>query len=120
MENSIHHSATIYNYLKQLNLCRIFPQRVIKHLMFILIAVFSLGYHGKTVDFERYSACYRTTLALFLNDGKWDAPELRTILKSAVLSLLYQEASCSGKPIYCIVDDTIASNTKPASRVVHP
>ena len=52
MENSIHHSATIYNYLKQLNLCRIFPQRVIKHLMFILIAVFSLGYHGKTVDFN--------------------------------------------------------------------
>ncbi|MEH2951675.1 hypothetical protein VV089_01540 [Candidatus Merdisoma sp. JLR.KK011] len=40
--------------------------------MAILISVFSLGYHGKTIDFEKYSSCHRTTVAHFLNKGKWD------------------------------------------------
>jgi hypothetical protein len=41
-----------------------------KHIMNILMPVFSLGYHGKTVDFEKYSPCHRTTAAHFLNKGK--------------------------------------------------
>ena len=43
-----------------------------KHIMVILISCFSLGYHGKTIDFEKYSPCHRTTAAQFLNKGKWD------------------------------------------------
>ncbi len=38
--------------------------------MAILISAFSLGYHGKTIDFEKYSPCHRTTVAHFLNKGK--------------------------------------------------
>lgn len=43
-----------------------------KHIMAMLISVFFLGYHGKTIDFENYSPRHRTTVAHFLNKGKWD------------------------------------------------
>ena len=120
MENSIHHSELLYNCFKKLNLCRVFPQTTMKHIMTILISVFSLGYHGKTIDFERYSPCHRTTVAHFLNKGKWDDSKLEDILKSTVIQIIYQEALRSGKPVFCIVDDTISSKTKPSSRALHP
>ncbi len=87
-----------------------------KHIMAILISVFSLGYHGKTIDFERYSPCHRTTVAHFLNKGKWNDAKLEDILKSTVIQFIYKEAQLSGKPVLCIVDDTISSKTKPSSR----
>ena len=40
-----------------------------KHIMAILISIFSLGYHAKTIDFEKYSPCHRTTVAHFLKKG---------------------------------------------------
>lgn len=85
-----------------------------------LIAVFSLGYHGKTIDFERYSPCHRTTVAHFLNKGKWNDAGLEGILKSTVIQFIYKEAQQTGKPVFCIVDDTISSKTKPSSRALHP
>ena len=91
-----------------------------KHIMAILISVFSLGYHGKTVDFDRYSPCHRTTVAHFLNKGKWDDVRLEDMLRSTVVQLIYREAQRSGKPVSCIVDDTISSKTKPSSRTFHP
>ena len=91
-----------------------------KHIMAILISVFSLGYHGKTIDFEKYSPCHRTTVAHFLNKGKWDDAKLENILKSTVIQFIYKEAQRSGKPVFCIVDDTISSKTKPSSRALHP
>ena len=69
IENSIYQSGILNNQLKQLNLCRIFPYTVVKHVLAILISVFSSGYHGKTKDFETYSPCHRTTVAHFLNKG---------------------------------------------------
>lgn len=101
-------------------MCLVFPQTTMKHIMAILISVFSLGYHGKTIDFERYSPCHRTTVAHFLNKGKWDDTKLEDILKSTVIQVIYQEALRSGKPVFCIVDDTISSKTKPSSRALHP
>lgn len=88
--------------------------------MAILISVFSLGYHGKTIDFEKYSTCHRTTVAHFLNKGKWDDTSLEDILKSTVIQFIYKEALRSQKPVFCIVDDTISSKTKPSSRALHP
>ncbi len=120
MENSIYYSNVIYNCLKQLNLCRVFPQTVIKHVMAILIAVFSSGYHGKTTDFGKYSPCHRTTVAHFLNNGKWDDSHMEDILKASVVQIIYGEALRSGEPVFCIVDDTISSKTKPSSRALHP
>ena len=74
MENSIYHSDLLYNCFIKLNLCRIFPQTTMKHIMAILISVFSLGYHGKTIDFEKYSPCHRTTVAHFLNETDINPP----------------------------------------------
>jgi len=101
-------------------LCRIFPQTAIKHILAILISVFSYGYDGKTTDFEKYSPCHRTTVAHFLNKGKWNDSDLEDILKASVVQVVYGEALRSGKPVFCIVDDTISSKTKPLSRVLHP
>ena len=41
-----------YSQFRQLNLCKSFSNRVIGHLMSILISIFITGYHGKTTDFE--------------------------------------------------------------------
>ena len=91
-----------------------------KHIMAILISVFSLGYNGKTIDFEKYSPCHRTTVAHFLNQGKWDDGGLEDIIKSTVIQFIYKEAQRSGKPVFCIVYDTISSKTKPSSQALHP
>ena len=115
----IFHPKKILHYQK-LNLCRVFPHTVMKHIMAILISVFSLGYHGKTIGFEKYSSCHRTTVAHFLNKGKWNDAKLEDIPKSTVIQLIYKEAQWSGKPVFCIVDDTISSKTKPSSRALHP
>ncbi len=97
-----------------------FPQTAMKHIMAILLSVFFPGYHGKTVDFEKYSPCHRTTGAHFLNKGKWDAAKMEDILKSAVIQFIYKESQESGKPVFCIADDTISSKTKPLSQALHP
>ena len=60
------------------------------------------------------------TVAYFLNKGTWDEPGLGDIIKSTVIQFIYKEAMQSGKPIFCIVDDTISSKTKPSSRALHP
>ena len=120
LANTIHHSAFIYNQLKKLNLCKFYSNRVINHLISILISIFISGYHGKTTDFAKNSSCHRTTIAHFLNSGKWDESLLSDTLKRSVIEIIYSEAARTGKPVFCIVDDTIASKTKPSSRALHP
>ena len=93
---------------------------MINHLMSILISIFLSGYHGKTTDFAKNSSCHRTTIANFLNSGKWDESLLSDTLKRSVIEIIYSEAARTGKPVFCIVDDTIASKTKPSSRALHP
>ena len=104
--NSIHHSNSIYNYFKSLKLGLFLSDVYLNHLMIIMVSVFLRGYRGKTID--------------FLNHGKWDDSALQDILKARVIHTIYQEAYRSGKPIFCIVDDTIASHTKPSSQALHP
>ena len=93
---------------------------MINHLMSILIIIFLSGYHGKTTDFAKNSSCHRTTIAHFLNSGKWDESLLSDTLKRSVIEIIYSEAARTGKPVFCIVDDTIASKPKPSSRALHP
>lgn len=80
----------------------------------------SLGYYGKTIDFEKCSPCHRTTVAHFLNKGKWDDARLEDILKSTIIQFIYKEAQRSGKLVFCIVDDIISSKTKPSLWTLHP
>ena len=88
--------------------------------MSILISIFITGYHGKTTDFAKNSSCHRTTIAHFLNSGKWDDSLLSNTLKRSVIEIIYSEAAHTGKSVFCIVDDTIASKTKPSSQALHP
>lgn len=120
MENSIHHSDIIYKCLRALNLCQVFSHTTIRHVMAVLISTFSLRYKGKSVNFSSHSPCHRITLAHFLNQGKWNSPRLENLIKASVIQTIYGEALRSGKPVFCIVDDTIASKTKPSSRALHP
>jgi len=120
MKNIIHESEIIYKCFKEIKLAQIFTRKVIKHLLTIVIAAMSMGYKGKTVDFARYSPCHRTTVAHFLNNGKWEDSKLAGIIKGKVTEKIYNEALMSGKPIYCIIDDTISSKTKPSSQAMNP
>ena len=120
MNNSIYYSKIIYNSFMKLNLCSIYSHTYIKHLLAIVLSVFSFGFRGKTVDFQRFSPCHRTSVAHFLNHGKWDDLKLEDILKNAVIDIIYQEARTTGKPVFCIVDDTISSHTKPSSKALRP
>ena len=88
--------------------------------MSILLSIFVSGYHGKTTDFAKNSSCHRTTVAHFLNSGKWDDSLFSDTLKHSVIEIIYSEAARTGKPVFCIVDDTMASKTKPSSRTLHP
>jgi hypothetical protein len=120
MKNIIHESEVIYKCFKEIKLPQIFTRKVIKHLLTIVIAALTIGYKGKTVNFARYSPCHRTTVAHFLNAGKWDASLLDGIIKGKVIEIIYREALDTGKPIYIIIDDTIMSKTKPSSQALNP
>ena len=120
MNTSIHHSETIFNSLKKFNLTQKLSHIAVKHIITIIITIFSFGYRGKTVNFERNSDNHRTTAAYFLNKGKWDSDWLATVLKQTVINIIYSESERSGKPVFVIIDDTIASKTKPSSKALHP
>ena len=118
--NSIYDSATIYKCFLKLELENCYRRVILQHIMSILICVFTIGYKGKMVQMEKTSSKHRTTIAHFLNHGKWNEDILEQRVKLEVIHRIYEEAMRTGKPVYCIVDDTISSKTKPSSRAVHP
>ena len=120
MDYSIQYFKVFYKFFLQLNLLRIFSHTTIKHIFSIVLAALSDSYSGKVINFARYSSQHRTTIAHFLNHGTWDSLHFQQILKDSVVKTIYQEALSSGKPIFCIVDDTISSKTKPSSHALHP
>ncbi len=120
MGNSIYHSESICKRIMNLELEKHFRRLVLGHIMTILCAVFSLGYGGKTTQISAVSETHRTTIAHFLNHGCWEDDVLEQILKAQVVQVIYEEATRTGKPVICIVDDTIASKTKPSSKAMHP
>ena len=79
MGNSIHYSNAIYKSMLELGLPGHFRRLVLTHIMTLLISVFVRGYRGKTVQISASSLRHRTTVAHFLNDGKWDDAELERI-----------------------------------------
>ncbi len=120
MRNSIYYSEAICKQILNLGLEKYFRRLVLSHIIGILIAVFSWGYKGKTTQMSTGSEKHRTTIAHFLNHGRWDDAVLDQILKAQVVRVIYEEAQRTGKPVICIVDDTIASKTKPSSQAMHP
>ena len=120
MENSICHSETICKSLMKYKFCENFSRIALGHIVTILIAVFSCAYKGKTTQFSMFSSCHRTTVAHFLNHGKWDSQGLDHTIRAVVINRIYREALRTGKPIFCFADDTVSSKTKPLSQALHP
>ena len=112
MGNSIYDSEIIFNSIVRLGLEKSYRRTVLRHIMSIIVAVFISGYKGKTVQISKSSNVHRTTVAHFLNDGKWKEDVLEQVLKRNVIETIYAEAKRTGKAVYCIVGDTIASKTK--------
>ena len=104
----------------KLRLYQFFSMTTMKHIMAIVLASLFTGYKGKTVDFEKYSTCHRTSIAHFLNHGKWNDDLLESVLRTAVVNCIYGESKRTGSPVFCMIDDTISSKTKPSSRAKHP
>ena len=100
MDKSIHHSETIFKMLQKINLTQKFSEVYLSHIISIMIAIFSIGYHGKTVDFETHSEHHRTTIAHFLNKGKWDETVIENILKKKVISIIYEFSHLKRKQDY--------------------
>ncbi len=103
--NSIYYSESICKQISNLGLEKYFRRIVLKHIMAILIAVFSYGYRGKMTQMSTASEKHRTTIAHFLNHGRWKDTVLEQILKAQVVRAIYGEAERTGKPVICIVDD---------------
>ena len=120
MGNSIYESSVIFNTLRKFSFSEKFTHTVLKHIIAILISVFQNGYKGKTVQFANVSPYHRTTIAHFLNQGRWDSENFENILKGVVIQTIYAEAIRTGEPVYCFVDDTISSKTKPSLQALHP
>ena len=60
----------------------------------------------------------RLRISLIKENGM--TPCWKTYSRALSSSSSIKEAKQSGKPVFCIVDDTISSKTKPSSRALHP
>ena len=75
---------------------------------------------------ERLPTLHKTVPAIELPShissipGNGMIPYWKNALKSSIVEIIYSEAQRTGKPVFCIVDDTIASKTKPSSQALHP
>ena len=120
MNISIHHSETICNSLKKNNLYEMLSESERNYIPFVLLAMFSSDYHGKTLDFEQYSDYHRTSISRFLRSEAWDEMPLSCGIRIEIIRRIYEESTRSRKPVLCIVDDTIASKAMPSSKAEHP
>lgn len=120
MKKSIHKSEEICNCLRKKDLYETVTGYALEYIIVIIISIFSAGYRGKTVDMEQHSQRHRTSISRFLRNEAWDDSELETAMKKLVIKTIYEESKRSGNPVYCIIDDTIASKSIPTSKAKHP
>ena len=117
---SVKQSEEICKTLNVLQLKKVLSDVYLEHLETIVHSVFMLGYKGKVVNTELFSEKHRTTVSHFLNNGKWNSLQFEKALKRQVIDRIYGESQKSREPVFCIVDDTIASHSKPSSQAVYP
>ena len=117
---SVKQSEEICKALNVLQIRGVLSDVYLEHMEAIVHSVFMLGYKGKVVNTKLFSEKHRTTVSHFLNNGKWNSLQFEKALKRQVVDRIYGESRKSGEPVFCIVDDTIASHTKPSSQAMHP
>ena len=106
--------------VNELQIRKVLSDVYLEHLETIVHSVFMPGYKDKVVNTEFFREKHRTTVSHFLNNGKWNSLQFEKALKRQVIDRIYGESRKSGEPVFCIVDDTIASHTKPSSQAAHP
>ena len=94
MGNSIYDSATIYKCLLQLKLEKCYRRVILRHIMSILISVFTIGYKGKTVQMGKSSEKHRTT-----HDIGILAPTDPVALDQACIDLIYAQRDGDGSSL---------------------
>ena len=96
----------LYNENNKTNICNIYEGRGLLQILYIILYSYttSLRNHGKTRDYAKNSSCHRTTIAQFLNSGKWDDSLFLDTLKCSVIEIIYSEAVRTGNPAFCIVE----------------
>ena len=119
MNHSIRHSEEICNRLRE-KFTNLIPEKYMRHIVSILIAVFCFGYRGKMMGIADHSNHHRTTISRFLRNEKWNDAPLAASMKELIISIIYADSRRSGKPILVIIDNTISSKTKPSSKAKHP
>lgn len=117
---SVKQSEDICKPLNALQLGKVLTDVYLEHLKAIIHSVFMFGYKGKVVNTALFSEKHRTSVSHFLNNGKWNSLQFEKALKRQVIDRIYRESRKSGEPIFCIIDDTIASHTKPSLQAMHP
>ena len=117
---SVKQSGEICKTLNVLQLGNFLSDVYLEHVKALTHSVFMLGYRGKIVNAEFFSEKHRTTVAHFLNNRRWDSLNFEKALKRQVIDRIYEESRKSGAPVFCIVDDTIASHIAPSSQAMHP
>lgn len=70
---SVKQSEEICKTLNALRLGNIFSDVYLEHVKTLAHSVFMLGYKGKVVNAEVFCEKHRTTVAHFLNNGRWDS-----------------------------------------------
>ena len=101
---SVKQSEEICKTLNALRLGNFLSDVYLEHVKTLTRSVFMLGYKGKVVNAEVFSEKHRTTVAHFLNNGRWDSLHFEKALKRQVIDRIYEEARKSGAPIFCIVE----------------
>ena len=100
---SVKQSEEICKTLNALRLGNILSDVYLEHVKTLTHSVFMLGYRGKIVNAEFFSEKHRTTVAHFLNNGRWDSLNFEKALKRQVIDRIYEESRKSGAPVFCIV-----------------
>ena len=117
---SVKQSEDICKILNVLQLTKALSDVYLEHIKAIIHSAFMPGYKGKVTNTGLFSEKHRTSVSHFLNNGKWNSLQFERALKRQVIDRIYGESRKSGEPVLCIVDDTIASLTKPSSQAMYP
>jgi len=97
-EYIVKQSEEICKCLNQLRFRKILSDVYMEHIMAIIHSVFMPGYHGKIANTKYFSEKHRTSVAHFLNDGKWDSLEVERSFRKQVVDTVDHESRKADSP----------------------
>lgn len=115
--NSLTHHQQIDKGFQEWNLPLYFSKPVLRHLLYAVDGMSSIGFSGKLTEIHSSShhPKHRTTLGHFLKHSPWEESFLLQQMKQQVHQKLRKD-----DPTFLIIDDTISKKTKPSSQALSP